>query len=73
MKKKEFIGIAYVSLIIIIWGTIGSLIDFLFLTNNFYIEGSINQYSTFLISGIVSSWLGVKYFKSFNGLFAANK
>ena len=62
MKKKDFFGIIYVSLLIIIWGSIGSLIDYALLQSSIYVEGSIGQFSTFLITGIVFSFLGVKLF-----------
>ena len=61
MNKKTLIGISYVSTWIIIWGTIGSLIDFYFLQNT-YIPGSIGQFSTFIITGIVSSIAAIYIF-----------
>ena len=61
MNKKTLIGISYVSSWIIIWGTIGSLIDFYFLQNT-YLPGSIGQYSTFTITAILSSIIAVYLF-----------
>tara|TARA_B100000579_G_scaffold205623_1_gene168059 strand:- start:1687 stop:1893 length:207 start_codon:yes stop_codon:yes gene_type:complete len=54
MNKKTLVGVSYVSVWIIIWGTIGSLVDFYFLQNT-YVPGSIGQFSTFIITAIVSS------------------
>ena len=53
MNKKTLIGISYVSAWIMIWGTIGSLIDFYFLQTT-YIPGSIGQFLTFIITAIIS-------------------
>tara|TARA_B100000965_G_scaffold303202_1_gene261891 strand:+ start:125 stop:337 length:213 start_codon:yes stop_codon:yes gene_type:complete len=53
MNKKTLVGITYVSAWIIIWGTIGSLIDFYFLQNT-YLPGSLGQISTFTITAIIS-------------------
>tara|TARA_B100001250_G_scaffold406508_1_gene425685 strand:- start:936 stop:1148 length:213 start_codon:yes stop_codon:yes gene_type:complete len=54
MNKKTLVGISYVSAWVIIWGTIGSLIDFYFLQNT-YLPGSIGQFSTFIITAVISS------------------
>ena len=54
MNKKTLVGISYVSAWIIIWGTVGSLIDFYFLQNT-YLPGSLGQFSTFIITAIISS------------------
>ena len=54
MNKKTLVGISYVSAWIIIWGTIGSLIDFYFLQNT-YLPGSLGQFLTFAITAIISS------------------
>ena len=73
MKKKDFIGIIYVSLLIIIWGSIGSLIDFPLLQANIYIAGSIGQITTFLITGIVFTLLGIKLFPIIERKLTKNK
>ena len=44
----------YISVWVIIWGTVGSLIDYPLYKNKIYLEGSIFQYLTFTISGIIS-------------------
>ena len=44
----------YISAWVIIWGTIGSLIDYPLYKNKIYLEGSIYQYLTFSIAAIIS-------------------
>ena len=68
MNKKTLVGISYVSAWIIIWGTIGSLIDFYFLQNT-YLPGSIGQFSTFIITALVSSIIAVYIFPTINNKF----
>tara|TARA_Y100001968_G_scaffold19950_1_gene15744 strand:- start:429 stop:659 length:231 start_codon:yes stop_codon:yes gene_type:complete len=71
MSKKTFIGISYVSSWIVIWGTIGSLIDFYFLQNT-YLPGSPGQFLTFIITAIFSSVAAVYIFPAINKRFLAN-
>ena len=71
MNKKTLVGISYVSAWIIIWGTIGSLIDFYFLQNT-YLPGSLGQFLTFIISAFVSSVAAVYIFPAINKRFLAN-
>ena len=54
MNKKTLLGVSYVSSWVIIWGTIGSLIDFYFLQNT-YLPGSVGQFTTFIITAFISS------------------
>ena len=68
MNKKILVGISYVSAWIIIWGTIGSLIDFYFLQNT-YLPGSIGQFSTFIITGLISSVIAIYMFQTINNKF----
>ena len=65
MNKKTLVGISYVSAWIIIWGTIGSLIDFYFLQNT-YLPGSLGQLSTFIITAIISSIAAIYLFPIIN-------
>ena len=65
MNKKTLIGISYVSAWIMIWGTIGSLIDFYFLQNT-YLPGSSGQFSTFIITAIISSIAAIYIFPLIN-------
>ena len=54
MSKKVFTGILYVSIWVITWGSVGSLIDFPLLKSNVYVEGSIGQILTFTLTAIIS-------------------
>ena len=68
MNKKTLVGVSYVSAWVIIWGTIGSLIDFYFLQNT-YLPGSLGQFTTFIVSAIVSSIAAVYMFPTINNKF----
>ena len=68
MNKKTLVGVSYVSAWVIIWGTIGSLIDFYFLQNT-YLPGSIGQFSTFIITGFLSSIIAIYIFPTINNKF----
>ena len=68
MSKKTLVGVSYVSAWIIIWGTIGSLIDFYFLQNT-YLPGSIGQFSTFIITATLSSIVAIYIFPTVNNKF----
>ena len=59
MTRKDWFGIAYVSAWVMIWGTVGSLIDFPLLNADFYAAGSIGQITTFVITALASIILGV--------------
>ena len=65
MNKKTLVGISYVSAWIIIWGTIGSLIDFYFLQDT-YNPGSIGQFSTFITTAIISIIAAIYIFPTIN-------
>ena len=54
MNKKTLVGVSYVSAWVIIWGTVGSIIDFYFLQNT-YLPGSLGQFLTFIITAAISS------------------
>ena len=68
MSKKTLIGVSYVSTWVIIWGTIGSLIDFYFLQST-YLPGSIGQFSTFIITALLSSIIAIYIFPTINNKF----
>jgi cytochrome c oxidase subunit IV len=54
-KKSHSIKVfLYISIWVIIWGTLGSLIDYPLYKNKIYLEGSIYQYITFTITAIIS-------------------
>ena len=68
MNKKTLIGVSYVSAWVIIWGTIGSLVDFYFLQNT-YLPGSIGQFATFIITAFLSSIIAIYIFPPINNKF----
>ena len=53
----------YISVWIIIWGTLGSFVDYPLYKNNIYQEGSIYQYLTFTITAIISILSGKYFYK----------
>ena len=55
----------YISVWVIIWGTMGSLIDYPLYKNKIYLEGSIFQYLTFTITGIISIICAKFFYKKF--------
>ena len=59
MSKKDWFGIVYVSIWVMIWGTIGSLIDLPFLNSEIYLPGSIGQVTTFIVTAVISVIIGV--------------
>ena len=61
-KKSNPIKVfLYISVWVIIWGTIGSLVDFPLYNNKIYLEGSIYQYLTFTITAVISI-ISAKFF-----------
>ena len=56
----------YISVWVIIWGTIGSLVDFPLYKNKIYSEGSIYQYLTFTITAIISIFCAKFFYKKFD-------
>ena len=68
MNKKTLVGVSYVSAWVIIWGTIGSLIDFYFLQNT-YLPGSLGQFSTFIVTAIISSIVAIYMFPTIKNKF----
>ena len=61
-KKSKSINIfLYISVWVIIWGTLGSFIDYPLYKNKIYLEGSIYQYLTFIITAIISV-ISAKFF-----------
>ena len=68
MNKKTLVGVSYVSAWVIIWGTVGSLVDFYFLQNT-YLPGSLGQYSTFIITALLSVIIAIYIFPTVNNKF----
>ena len=53
-KSNPIKVILYISVWVIIWGTLGSFIDYPLYKNKIYLEGSVYQYLTFAITAIIS-------------------
>ena len=60
-KSNPIKAILYISVWVIIWGTLGSFIDYPLYKNKIYLEGSIYQYLTFIITAVISI-LSAKFF-----------
>ena len=52
--NNKFKVILYISVCVIIWGSIASLIDLPFLKNGIYSEGDLGQYLTFSLTAMIS-------------------
>ena len=59
-KSNPIKAILYISVWVIIWGTLGSFIDYPLYKNKIYLEGSIFQYLTFTITALIS--ISAKFF-----------
>ena len=68
MNKKTLVGVSYVSAWVIIWGTVGSIIDFYFLQHT-YLPGSLGQFLTFIITAAISSIAAIYMFPTINNKF----
>ncbi len=66
MSRNDWISILYVSISIVIWGTVGSLIDYVFLQNELYEVGSFGQFITFFITGALISIAAILLSKNLN-------
>ena len=62
-KSNPIKAILYISLWVIIWGTLGSFIDYPLYKNKIYLEGSIYQYLTFAITAIISIIIAKFFYK----------
>ena len=60
-KSNPTKAILYISVWVIIWGTLGSFIDYPLYKNKIYLEGSIYQYLTFPITAVISI-ISAKFF-----------
>tara|TARA_Y100000589_G_C26816279_1_gene491980 strand:- start:286 stop:495 length:210 start_codon:yes stop_codon:yes gene_type:complete len=58
--------ILYISVWVIIWGSIASLIDLPFLKNGIYSEGDIGQYLTFSFTAIIAIITAKNIFSKIN-------
>jgi len=62
-KFKVFL---YISIWVIIWGSIASLIDLPFLKNGIYSEGDLGQYLTFSFTAMISIITAKNIFSKIN-------
>ena len=62
-KFKVFL---YISIWVIIWGSIASLIDLPFLKNGIYSEGDLGQYLTFSFTAMISVITAKNIFSKIN-------
>ena len=62
-KSSQLKIFLYISAWVIIWGTLGSLIDYPLYKNKIYLEGSIYQYLTFIITAIISILIAKFFYK----------
>tara|TARA_B100000927_G_C16141257_1_gene339461 strand:- start:174 stop:383 length:210 start_codon:yes stop_codon:yes gene_type:complete len=65
-KNKSLKVFLYISIWVIIWGSIASLIDFPLLKNGIYSEGDLGQYLTFSITAVISIFGAKNIFKRLN-------
>ena len=65
-KSNPVKAILYISVWVIIWGTLGSFIDYPLYKNKIYLEGSIYQYLTFIITAIISIVSANFFYKKFD-------
>ena len=64
--NQKFKIILYISVWVIIWGSIASLIDLPFLKNGIYSEGDLGQYVTFSLTAMVAIIFSKKIFNKIN-------
>ena len=65
-KSSPLKIILYISAWVIIWGTLGSFIDYPLYKNKIYLEGSIYQYLTFIITAIISIFSAKFFYQKIN-------
>lgn len=64
-EKKPLKTFLYISVWVMIWGSIASLIDFPLLKQGIYLEGTIGQYITFSSTGFLSILIAKRFYKNF--------
>ena len=64
--KDKFKIVLYISIWVIIWGSIASLIDLPFLKNDIYSEGDLGQYFTFSLTAMISIIFAKNIFNKIN-------
>ena len=53
-NNNKFKVFLYISIWVIVWGSVASLIDLPFLKNGIYSEGDLGQYLTFSFTALIS-------------------
>ena len=53
-NNNKFKVFLYISIWVIVWGSVASLIDLPFLKNGIYSEGDLGQYLTFSLTAMIS-------------------
>ena len=66
--NRTFSGVAYVSVWVVIWGTVASLMDWMLLTSEVYETASSGQVVTFIAYGAATMVLATR----FSGRFLAD-
>ena len=64
--NNRFKAVLYVSVWVIIWGSIASIIDLPFLKNGVYSEGDLGQYITFSITAMFTIIFAKNIFNKLN-------
>ena len=64
--NNRFKAILYVSVWVIIWGSIASIVDLPFLKNGVYSEGDLGQYITFSITAMFTIIFAKNIFNKLN-------
>ena len=59
--NSTFRGIAYVSVWVVIWGTVASLMDWMLLTGEVYETGTAGQAITFIAYGAATAVLATRF------------
>lgn len=59
--NPTFRGIAYVSVWVVIWGTVASLMDWMLLTGEVYETGTAGQATTFIAYGAATAVLATRF------------
>ena len=65
-KSNPIKVILYISIWVIIWGTLGSFIDYPLYKIKIYLEGSIYQYLTFTVTAFISIIFAKFFYKKIN-------
>lgn len=65
-SNNKFKIVLYISVWVMIWGSVASIIDLPFLNYGFYKEGELGQYLTFSITAIISIFSAKNIFNRLN-------